>query len=198
MLRAMAHPATGAASAVGAVLHYALAQELAERFVQLADRVKESSRRAHALAKLFVRAGLSVHYPLVSGHPSSAELSQLDGELLGGGVFSVAFSSEEEGARFLDRAKDMIIHDWLLGEMPLIIPAVSLGSTHTYGWVTTEARAQGKVVKWPALPFKPIPYGFIRIAVGYAGCRALQFTAFENALRALDYTIAPEPDYFHT
>ncbi len=197
-LEGMAHPATGEASLIGGIIHYEVAQEIAERFAQLADRVVEASERATLLAKLFVRAGLQVHYPLLSNLPAHAELSNQGGMLLGGGVFSVAFSSEEEGARFVDYVKDVVVHDPLFGAQPLAIPAVSLGSAHTYVWCTTEARAQGLVTKWPALPFAPVPFGFVRIAVGYMGDRSLVLQSFEDALKALNYSISPPEELFHT
>lgn len=191
----LVHPATGEVSLIGPTPHYEVAQRMAERFAGLKDRVYESSKRAFALAKLFVRAGLDVRYPLLNPSYILNQLSCL-GEPLGGGVFSVAFSTEEEGARFVDHVRDVHVCDPLFGDVRLAIPAVSLGSSHTYVWCTTEARAQGKVTKWPALPFAPVPLGFVRVAVGYLGDRALVLDAFEQALKDLGYTIAPEEPVF--
>jgi len=73
--------------------------------------------------------------------------------------------------------------------MSLAIAAVSLGSSHTYVWCTTEARAQSKATKWPSLPFSPVPFGFVRIAVGYAGDRTLVLDGFQKVLHGLGYTV---------
>ncbi len=194
----MAHPATGEASFLGAVLHAPYAQELADRFTYIAYRVREASARAYALAELFARAGLCVHYPLLAmNHPINI-LSSM-GSAMGGGVFSVAFASEDEAVLFTNHANSMMVKEPLIPDGTLSITAVSLGSSHTYMWCTTEARAQSKNTKWQALPFHPVPLGFVRIAVGYGGDANVCVAAFAQLLNELGYQMKPPlPPIVHT
>ncbi len=187
LMRELAHPGTGAASLVGGILHHALAHELAERHVQLKDRVMESSRRAEKLAMLFSGHGLDVRYPTSMHHRrEKVQMSRL-GPCLGGGVFSVQFATEDEGAAFVNSVRSFVVHDPVLGPTPLAYAAVSLGSTHNYVWCTTEARVAGSVKQWDPLPFAPVGLGFVRIAVGYAGHAKTQIGGFTQVLRKLGY-----------
>jgi methionine-gamma-lyase len=182
----LAHPTTGTASLKGAVLHAPYAQELADRFTCIEYRVREASERAFLIAKRFLHSGLDVRYPTVFPDVLKTRLNGM-GELLGGGVFSVAFPSEEVAIAFTNRANSMMIEEPLIPDGTLAITAVSLGSSHTYMWCTTEARAQSKSAKWKALPFLPVPVGFVRIAVGYGGNREQCLAAFDRLLRELGY-----------
>lgn len=198
LMDALQHPLHGEASLVGALLHPPVAQELAERFYQIQDRVREGSLRARLLGKLFVNNGLRAHYPtLEQSRPAGARCG-LDGKEMGGAVLSVEFPTEVDGVRFVNAMKGVVIDDPLLGPTPLAIAAVSLGSSHTYVWCTTEARAQSKSTKWPALPFSPVPFGFVRIAVGYAGDRNLVLLGFAKVLCELGYQSAPDSPFTHT
>jgi methionine-gamma-lyase len=183
---ALAHPSHGEAPLIGGVLHPPVAQEMANRFAYIEYRVREASERAYLLAQVFARAGLRVHYPMLAGSTTTKMLHGMEKEM-GGGVLSLAFPSEAEGARFVEVAQSVVVNDPLLGPYPLAIAAVSLGSPHTYLWCTTEARVQSQVKKWSPLPFAPVPYGFVRVAVGYGGSRAHAISQFENVLRKLGY-----------
>lgn len=185
---ALLHPTRGEAPLIGAVLHPPVAQEMAENFYHIKYRVREASERAMKIAGLFARAGLRTHYPLIEQRPLGV-LNGMGFEM-GGGVLAIAFPTEDDGVRFVKAVVQEEIDDPLLGpEEPLAINAVSLGSTHTYVWCITEARVQSKATKWPPLPFAPVPYGFVRIAVGYAGDFSLQLSRFETVLKRLGYQI---------
>jgi len=75
----------------------------------------------------------------------------------------------------------------MLGKYPLSTPMVSLGSAHTYVWCATEAYVQSTVTKWKSLPFSRVPFGSVRIAVGYAGDRTLMLNGFDKVLYELGY-----------
>jgi hypothetical protein len=101
-------------------------------------------------------------------------------------VFSILFPSEADGVRFVDLACAEMLDDPMLGQHPLATPMVSLGSAHTYVWCATEARMQSKVTKWKKPPlFSPVPFGSVRIAVGYGGDRSQFLESFYNVLQKL-------------
>ncbi len=183
LMQSIAHPGTGEASLIGAMLHPPLAQEMSERMYQMEERVREASVRARSLAKLFRDHSLRVHYPTTC--PMLSTRFPGEPENCFGGVFSIQFNSEDEGVRFVEIASKEILDDPMLGKQPLAISAVSLGSAHTYVWCATEARVQSTQTKWKPLPFAPVPFGSVRIAVGYAGDRALCFAGFYNVLQKL-------------
>jgi len=183
LMQSLAHPGTGEASLVGGMLHPPVAQEMAERFYQIEGRVREAGIRAQYLAKLFREHHLTVHYPTSCPMPTV----HYDGDPKGcyGGVLSVHFYSEDEGVRFVELASKEMLADPALGSHPLAISAVSLGSAHTYVWCATEARAQSMVTKWKPLPFAPVPFGSVRVAVGYAGDRAQCFEGFARVMQKM-------------
>ena len=166
---ALTHPTLGEAPLIGAVLHPPVAQEMAERFYHIEYRVLEASKRASKLRALFHGVGLRVHH-----HPGSS-------------VLSVEFLTEEYGVNFVNAIARREVDDPLLGAQPLGVSAVSLGSAHTYLWCTTRARVENKMKKWPLLPFSPVPYGFVRVAVGYSGDFTTQFAQFKEVLNELGY-----------
>jgi hypothetical protein len=183
LIQNIAHPGVGEASLIGAMLHPPVAQEMAERLYQLEDRVREASVRAGHLADMLRRyALLTVNYPdrcpMVSRRFDAKTPCY-------GGVLSVHFPSEAEGVRFVDLACAEMVDDPMFGTHPLATPMVSLGSAHTYVWCATEARVQSNVTKWKPLPFVPVPFGSVRIAVGYGGDRSQFLESFYNVLYKL-------------
>lgn len=189
LMQSIAHPGTGEASLVGAMLHPPVAQEMAERLYQIEDRVREAGVRAQHLARLFREHHLKVHYPTSCPMKDTHFGDQPDSSY--GGVFSVHFYDEDEGVRFVDLACKEMLDDPMLGKHPLAASMVSLGSAHTYVWCATEAYVQSTVTKWKPLPFARVPFGSVRIAVGYAGDRAQCFKGFENVLQKLASRIPP-------
>lgn len=187
LMDGLEHPLHGEASLIGALLHPPVAQEMSERFYQIADRVREGSERALLVGQLFERAGLKTHYPMLASSRPIGALSGLGGTEMGGAVLSVTFPTEADGVRFVDAMQNTIFEDPLLGKTTLGISAVSLGSSHTYVWCTTKALTQGGAMKWPQLPFPSVPFGFVRIAVGYAGDRGLVVGGFQKVLSSLGY-----------
>jgi methionine-gamma-lyase len=183
LMQSIVHPGTGEASLIGGMLHPPVAQEMAERFYQIEGRVREAGERAAYLAEYFRGRGYAVQYP--TSCPMSHTHYGDQPESTYGGVFSVHFASVEEGVHFVDLACAEMLDDPMLGKHPLAAPMVSLGSAHTYVWCATEAYVQSTVTKWKPLPFARVPFGSVRIAVGYAGTRALCFKGFENVLRKL-------------
>src|SRR3989344_2721804 len=179
------HPALGEAPLIGGVLDPKVAQEMAERFYQIEDRVEKASERAFQLAQILKRAGFSVHYPMLSLDRCPAGVLCGTGKEQGGGVLSVAFPTEVDGVRFVEAMAAEMFDDPLLGPWSLAYPAVSLGSAHTYVWCTTEARVQGEMKKWPPLPFASVPNGFVRIAVGDARDQAVFLLRFKKVLKGL-------------
>ena len=192
LMQSIAHPGTGEASLIGAMLHPPVAQEMAERFYQIESRVREAGIRANYLARLFRKHSHTVHYPTSCPMLSTRFVS--DPDHCYGGVFSVQFYSEDEGVRFVELASNEVLDDSMLGKQPLAISAVSLGSAHTYVWCSTEARVQSTVKKWKPLPFAPVPFGSVRIAVGYAGDRSECYRGFANVLKKMiARTLPPTP-----
>jgi methionine-gamma-lyase len=180
LMRNIAHPGTGEASLIGGMLHPPVAQEMAERFYQIEGRVREASERARYLAEMLRKhADLTVNYPM-----SCPMLSARFGSgICFGGVLSVLFPSEAEGVRFVELVCAEKLDDPMLGQHPLVTTMVSLGSAHTYVWCVTEARMQSKVTKWKPLPFNPVPFGSVRIAVGYGGDQSRFLEGFYNVVR---------------
>lgn len=192
----MTHPRDGVASLTGAVMHYSVAQMMAVRFNYLEYRVRESSKKAFALARLFARAGLNVRYPLLAPRPGKVLAHH--GEEMGGGVFSVEFSNEHNAAMFVNRAIKAELDEPLLPNVRLAHSCVSLGSAHSYAWLTIEANAQAKGPRWNALPFSPVPPGYVRFAMGYAGDLELCLTTYKRLLAESGYLLRPEAEIIHT
>jgi methionine-gamma-lyase len=186
LIDSIVHPSSGAGPLLGSVMHYAVAHELAMRIHDLAHHVCEASVRAERVADMLKGDGFDVRYPTMNTSPiggaSTLRGLRVPSLSLGGGVVSVGFSSEDEGVRFLNTvASETFSRHGEIG--PLAIPAVSLGSSHTYVWCFTEARVK-KIQALTPLPFAPIPYGFVRIAIGYEGEAHDVFLAWRRAIDA--------------
>lgn len=191
LIEKIVHPSSGAAPLLGSVLHHQVAHELAARMNDLTHHVRETSERAEYIADMLKGEGFDVRYPTIDARSigGAQTLRQLYTGGFAGGVLSVGFPNEDEGVRFLKIVSQTMITR--RGEEgPLAIPAVSLGSSHTYVWCFTEARVK-KMQALTPLPFAPIPFGFVRVAVGYEGTRNEVYAAWRAAINAFNAGLHP-------
>ncbi len=165
---------TGALMLLGPTMDPRIAFELSTRLPHLGVRMAEHGRRAIAMADVFERRGVPVHYPGLASHPDHGRLAELRNEGYGwGGLLAIDLESEERANRFMEHLQNRERFGFI---------AVSLGFTDSL--MSVSASSTSSEMPPEDLERAGISPGLVRISVGITGTLEQRLEQLDAAIRA--------------